>query len=507
MVLPSGLIPGAVGSDAVRPVGDGVVDAPAWEEQIGSRAHALAEAAATIATRAKNVGFAVALYETAMADDPEVPGAFDAIEKVLLDAGDFAGAERAYVRQLERLAGRPNAEAGLLDKLARVRETQLGDRRGALQALDRLVSLRPTDVDALARLARLLEDTGDDELALRVLEAAARQAPGRPETFRALARILHRTGDADGTYCACSVLVHLGEADIDEQMTYQQFAPEVAVRPAQPLDDAGWAMLMPLELDGATTALLTALAPAAIGVRIEQLQSRKALPKLAPAEKQDVERTTITAVRTVGWVARLLGMPAPDVYVRSEEVPGGFAVLPTIEPAIALGPSILTGRPVQELAFLFARELFHLRMTGRVLALYPQMTDLKAVVTAAITVVLGPPDSLPPETGQLRRELAKRIDPTLLTQLGAAVSAITERGGQLDLDAWQRAVEIAACRAGLLACGDVNTVAGVLSVDLRGAGGLSAAERLRDLVPFCVSRPYSEVRRALGIAWRPSRAR
>ena len=36
--------------------------------------------------------------EAAIADDPEVPGAFDAIEGVLLGAGDFSGVERAYVR-------------------------------------------------------------------------------------------------------------------------------------------------------------------------------------------------------------------------------------------------------------------------------------------------------------------------------------------------------------------------------------------------------------------------
>src|SRR5580658_6025912 len=87
-----------------------------------ARARAFVEAAAMSASRAKNVGRAVALYEAAIADDPEVPGAFDAIEKVLLDDGDYEGAKRAYERQLARLAGRGAAEAALLDKLAQVLE-------------------------------------------------------------------------------------------------------------------------------------------------------------------------------------------------------------------------------------------------------------------------------------------------------------------------------------------------------------------------------------------------
>ena len=473
-----------------------------------SRARAFVEAATTSATRAKNVGRAVALYEAAIADDPEVPGAFDAIEKVLLDAGDFAGAERAYVRQLERLAGRSAAEALLLDKLARLRATKLGDRRGAIEALDRLVVLRPGGVDGLGRLAGLLEEDGRDAHAVRCLEVAALHAPNRVETFRALARIFQRTGDADRAYCACAVLVHLGEADLDEQMTYQQFAPEVAIKPAQPLDDAAWRMLLPGDLDPVASALVQAIAPAAIAAALDGLRASKALPRLDPAEKQDVERTTVSAVRTAGWVSRLLGVPTPEVHLRAHDVPGGAAVIPAAGTVLALGPSILTGRSVTELAFLFARELTHLRLTGRLLTLYPQLADLRALVTAGIAVGMGgPPGSMPPEVEPMRRELGKRLDPASRDALTRAVRAMSDRGGTLDLAAWLKAVERASCRAGLVACGDLTIAARVLSVDGRVAGGMSAADRLRDLVPFSVSPSYSGVRQALGIAVRTSRAR
>jgi tetratricopeptide (TPR) repeat protein len=469
-----------------------------------SRARAFVAAAETSASRAKNVGRAVALYEAAIADDPEVPGAFEAIEKVLLGAGDFPGAEQAYVRQLERLAGRGPAEAVLLDKLARVREVHLGDRRGAIQALDRLVVLRPDDVDALARLAGLLEENGEDALAVRFLEVAAQHAPARLETFRALARLATRITDADLAYAACGVLVHLGEADLDEQLTYQQFAPEVAVHPAQPLDEAGWRALLPADLDGVVSGLLAAVAPAAIGARVDQLRAKKSLSRPDPSERQDVDRTTVSAVRTAVWVAKLLGVPTPELYVRPHDVPGGVAVMPTIDPALALGPSVLAGRSVTELSFLFARELAHLRMTGRVLAFYPSLGDLRALVTAAVHVVLGPAGPMAPDVDLARRELDKRLDPPHRAALGAAVRSLTDRGGQLDLLEWLRAVERAACRAGLLACGDVTIAARVLSLDGHAVGGMSAAERLRDLVPFSVSPRYREVRRTLGIAVRLS---
>jgi tetratricopeptide (TPR) repeat protein len=470
-----------------------------------SRARAFVAAAETSASRAKNVGRAVALYEAAIADDPEVPGAFAAIEKVLLDAGDYPAAERAYVRQLERLAGHGESEAVVLDKLARVREDHLGDRRGAIQALDRLVVLRPRDVDGMTRLARLLEANGEDTLAMRYLEVAALHAPSQVETFRALARIGTRTGDADRAYAACSVLVHLGEADLDEQLTYHQYAPQVAVRPAQPLDDAGWNALLPDDIDAVATSLLAALAPAAVAARVDQLRAKKALMRPEPGERQDVDHTTVSAVRTAAWVAKLLGVPIPEVYVRPADVPGGVTFMPSAEPALALGPSILTGRSVAELAFLFGRELAIQRLTGRLLVFHPQIGDLSALVTAAVHVVMGQAGQLPPAVEETRRELAKRVDAPRRGALAASLRAVTDRGGQLDLLAWLRAVERAACRAGLLACGDLTIAARVLSVDGRVVGGLSAADRLRDLVPFCVSPRYAEVRRTLGIAVRTSR--
>ena len=57
-----------------------------------------------------------------------------------------------------------------------------------------------------------------------------------------------------------------------------------------------------------------------------------------------------------------------------------------------------------------------------------------------------------------------------------------------------------ACRAGLLACGDVNVAARLIAIDGRTIGGLSASDRVRDLIAFSVSEPYARIRAALGVA-------
>jgi tetratricopeptide (TPR) repeat protein len=483
----------------------GAVDvAVAAAEQLSdpaARARAFVAAAEMSASQAKNVTRAVALYEAAIADDPEVPGAFEAIEKVLIDSADHAGMEQAYARQLARLAGRPG-EAAVLEKLGGIRADVLGDHRGAIEAFDRLAVLRPDDVDTRTRMARLLEVTGEDALAVRCLEVAAHSAPNRPDTFRALARIFHRTGDADRAYCACAVLVHMGEADLDEQLAYQQFAPDLGVRPVQPLDDPAWRALLPADLDAATSELFAAVARAAIGVRVEQLRAKKQLPALDPADRQDVEGSTVSAVRTVGWISKLFGLPVPDVYMSAQEVPGGIGVLPVLEASVALAPSILSGRSAGELSFLFARELVHLHLTSRILAFYPTLDDLRALVTAAVGVDMRDKTQLPSEVDRTSRDLGARLGAVRGAALAAAVRSIADRGGQLDLLGWLRAAERAACRAGLLACGDLTTAARVLSVDRHAVAGMSAAERLRDLVPFSVSADYANIRKQLGIAAR-----
>jgi tetratricopeptide (TPR) repeat protein len=467
-----------------------------------ARARAFVAAAEMCARRAGNVPRAVALYEAAIADDPEVPGAFDAIEKTLLDASDFAGSERAFVRQLTRLEGRGAAEVAVLDKLARVRAEKLGDRRGAIQALDRLVTMRPDDVDARTRLATLLEENGEDALAVLCLEVAARYAPTRHETFRSLARIFTRTQDVDRAYSASSVLVHLGEADLDEQLHYQQFAPEVAIRPANALDDAEWELLFPPDHDDAISALALAIAPAAVAARVDAMRAKNQLPRLDPSERQDPERSTVSAVRAVGFIAKLFGVKAPDVYVRAHDVPGGFAVLPTAEPAIALGTSILTGRPLSELTFLFARELAYARLADRLLAFSSDIVELRTIVTAAIAMVTG--SSVGSDVMAVRADLAARITPPQRRALDVAVRQLTKRG-QLDVVDWQRSVERIACRAGMLACGDLNVAARILAVDGRVIGGMSAADRIKDLIPFSISQRYAGLRSALGVAARPSK--
>lgn len=469
-----------------------------------ARARAFVEAARLCARRADNVDRAVALYEAAIADDPAVEGAFEAIEEVLLASGDHPGVERAYVRQLERLAdvAAVEAELALLAKLAELRETKLHDRRGAIAALDAIVTKRPTDVGARTRLAALLEAGGEDELAARCLEIAAEHAPTRVATYRALSRIVGRAGDQDRAFAASAALVHLGEAELDEQLTYQQFAPETTLAATRALDPAAWEMLAPPELDTDLAEAVRAIAPAAVALRVEQLRAAKKLVVLDPAVRQDPEKTTVTAVRTAAWAARLLGFPAPEVYVL-KDTPGGLGRPATGTHALLLGRGVLSGRTVPELSFAAARELALAFVTGDLLTYFPAKEEQRAVLVAGVALAL-PALATTADIASARDAIGARMSPEARATLDAAVARLGQRGLTLDMTRFLRAAEVLACRAGLLASGDVNAAGRMLAVDGRAVGGLSGAERTRGLVAFSISCRYAGLRASLGISVRPS---
>jgi len=473
------------------------------EQDPGRRARTLVGAAELCARKTGNVPRAVALYEAAIADDPTVTGAFEAIEAVLLRDQDFLAAERAYVRQLERLTGRGalEAEVVLLDKLATLRNDELGNRRGAIQALDELVRRVPDRLDPRLRLASLLEAEGVDELALRCLEVAAAVAPSQASVYQAVQRIATRIGDQDRAYAASAVLVHMGEADLDQQMVYQQYAPETVLKASRAMDDAAWSLLMPEEFDADVDALMRALEPAAVALRLDQLQASRRLPALDPAQKQEPSKSTIAAVRTLAWAAQLVGLPVPEIFARAEDIPGGVAIVPAPNPVMFLGRATLTGRTIPELAFILVRELAYLRAAGRLTTFFPSLADLKALVRGAAVASAGPVSARSREASVVAA-LPSRLDASTVARVSDILQTLGRARPQLDLTAWIRSIERVACRAGFLASDDITVAARMLAVDGRSTPGLSAGDKVRDLAAWSVSQKYHALRSLTGLSIR-----
>ena len=488
----------------------------AWGEAVGvgvkiaegltdpqERARAFVAAAQIASGKANNPRLAVALYEAAIEDDARVAGAFEAVEAELVRTGDFEGVAKAYKRQLERLEGpsEAGARADLLRKLARVRRERLQDPHAAIEALDRLALEQPADVEARVELAELLRQTNQPALATRVLEAAARIEPARSQTYRSLLELFDNLDDVDRAYNASAVLVALGEADINEQLRYAQYAPERLLPIGHVLDDDIWDQLLPPDHPDAVHDLLVAIEPAALEAwfAIHEAQVRAA----APPEKlrQDPAKTTVGAVKTFHWASRVMCVPEPAIYAMPDQSRLTVATLPVKSSAVVLGRQALSGRSLAELSFMAAHHLAFFRPGSRLLPYFSDVGQVRSLVQAAASLCRPEMVSGLDETAStLRPRLEAWLAPEAREAVRAAVERLLDDGGKLDVVQWVRSVEIVACRAALLVAGDVTVAGNVLAVAGSAPGGRSARDRARELLPYSISQSYTALRHLLGVA-------
>ncbi len=461
-----------------------------------ARARVFAQAAELCAAKGSNVDRSVALFEAAIADDPTVAGAFEAIEAVLIEAGDVQGTESAYRRQIERLktGGHGREEAALLHRLATLREEQLADTEGAISSLERAISLSPQDTAPQLTLAHVLERGGDIQGALGHLEAIACIAPTNATPYREMQRMALGANDYARAFFASSVLVHLGEADEQEQAMYRRFASYGAPKVSRPLEESSLWLLRPV--DHPVRKLLLTIHDAAISAKLSLLRANQPTLTLDEQERQDPDTSTVSAVRVVAWTIRLLGLPSFALYVRPGQ---GFALSHPMSPAptLLLGAGMLSGRAVPELLFRTGYDLGAQRELGRLAVFYPSAEELSTLVAAAGG--LCQPKNLPSNAVELAKALDAKLDDATRAKLRAMVHAATEQRLELDVLPMLRDLEIVAARIGLVACGDVTVAARQVAIESRATAGLSPAERMRDLLAYAVSEKHADVRAQLGM--------
>ncbi|MBN1606271.1 MAG: hypothetical protein JW940_06535 [Polyangiaceae bacterium] len=466
------------------------------------RARALVDAARLCSERVGNTSRAVALYEAAIEDDPRVPGAFEAIEAELVRADDPAALASAYARQIDRLKA-SNAlgdQCKLLAKLAALQCERLDEPRAAIATLETLVGLDPNNLAARLEQSRLLEVMGEHALAARALEAAAFLGPTEVTVYRSLGRLLGRSNDQDRRYLSCSALVALGEADPEEQAIFSQFRPDALPTPRSALDEATWTELLP---DG-HSALLDDIAAMIEPVALDTWLTRRSHASIMPPKQRvDPNTSTITAVRCCAWAARLLGLPEPEIYIKPTEALVG-ARLSLLGPlGVELGQPVLRGRSAGEIAFLAAHHLTYARPGWRIISVLGSADEVRSLLLAGLAAArpaVRAVFELGPHEEEIAATLLEHLDAARRERLTSAAENVLGRANALDFVGWLRSVEQVACRVGLLASGDVTVAANVLSVAGSAPGGLSAAERARALLPFCVSQRHSALRHCLGLS-------
>ncbi len=445
----------------------------------------------------------LAFLEMALDEDPQCDRALSALIAVRTRREEWAELAAVYERLIDRYAGIGDRDRAweVCRKLGTLRRDRLLDGPGALEALRGAVDLRPDDAETRAALAELYAAKGERAAAVRELETVTRYAPLRAQTYRRLFEHHQRAQRPDRAWLAATCLEELGASDVAQDLVIEQFRPDGPIRPTTALDESWWSELLAAEgADPIVEDILRTVGESAIALRLEELEAKKKLPPLDPSKKQD-KTSTASAVRTFVWAARALSVPPPDLYVL-DHVPSGIAAVPAAAPATALGPSALSGRTVQQLAFLAGRHLTYYRPAHYPLVFFPTLAELSSLVLASVRLVI-PGISVPP-SGDRESRVAERLGARLgaeqKTKLEDIVARLEERGGRLDLLAWIRGVELTATRVGLLLAGDLRTVSRIMKDEDRTIADLGADAKRGDLLSFCASEEYGKLRERMGVA-------
>jgi golgin subfamily B member 1 len=339
-----------------------------------------------------------------------------------------------------------------------------------------------------------IADSGGLPAATDVVTAPA--PPRIPEEeLHARYAIREDDGDLDAQWCAAAVLVHRGEATMEQRAFFATHRLGTPPRPKRALTPETWSFVFDPAQDRLTNDIFALIARPALIARVTAMRVDKTLAILSPAQLQDLRTSTVSAVRAIGWASATLGMIAPPIYV-DPSLDVALEFVPAVPPVTRLGGRFLSGQSSLTLAYHCARHMTWYRLEHYVCTLLPSIDHLKDLFVAALT--LGAPEldlkaEVRARVSLIAEALAPMLDPPQLGALRGLAREFLDKGGRTKLADWARAVSATASRAGLLLCGDLETACGIVSQETNGA------ERARELEAFWASDDASKARRALGV--------
>jgi len=447
---------------------------------------------------------AFAAFELALDSDPTMLEALEVLATALAEQQEWGEIERVYAKMCGVFVERDDETsqavlAQLYNKQALLFRDHLEDPDSALKALEGELAIVPKRLGArllAADVAAELERPADELVHLRW---AAELSPRRIETYQRLFLLGRQHDEPETAFLGASVCALLGEASETELSFYNEHRVEGVPMHHRPMRPEAWAWLRLRERAASVDRIMRAVAPAVLRIRILQLEADKKLPPLPSSGPQDAKASTISAVRSLSWGCRHLGMEPPAIYVAEDSDVALEAPFAKHQSTI-IGRGALSGRSMGQLAFLVGRHLA-LRLPEHELVAHIQSIDeLSACFLAALKVVLGqaPASSVSAKAiDALATLIEQNQTETERKALQSAVEQFGEAGGRVNLSAWVASVELCATRTGYVLCGDLQTAVDVIREE--GDRPFATVEqRIDDLCAFAVGGANLKLRQELG---------
>ncbi|HEY4179352.1 MAG TPA: tetratricopeptide repeat protein [Kofleriaceae bacterium] len=465
----------------------------------------------------KDVDLAVDRFNAALDDAPFTPKAFDAIDALLAEKGDWKNLARAYRRQLKRMGedASPDRMLELWTRLGDICLEHLNDTEAATEAYQVACELAPDDVARHEQLADLYLDAGEARRpeAIAELQFLLGHAPDRAELYKALASLYRAEHDLDKAFCVAQALVFLGAASDEERMLYERLRPSQFTPAPRRLTEELWqkSIIHPKEDRHVGAIFSSTLGAVAAGTA----QPVSAFG-LTPETRTDLDRDQRIVSRIVKYVSGVLAIdPAPMVWL--QEQGDGLRVANTVGLGAErqrLVPSLLVGAPQitktdeRELAFEVGKRIAYLRPERFVTLAVGTLPKLESAFAASVLasgarVKTNDGSSFAEmatdDTKKLAGQLKAQVPGPLLEQVGELSAKLSGRVGNGLISSWRTATDLTANRVGFIVANDLEAAAKAIATEGAAMSNLSVKDRLRDLLAYSVSEQYFTVRRHLGL--------
>ena len=448
---------------------------------------------------------AVELFNEALDLNPEHLEAFERINKILTAEKDWKQLERSYRKMLHRIAGKGNSELEhtLWHQLGLIYRDRIGETDSAIEAFRMASNAKPGAVVERQILAELYESTERYDEAIVEQRAILENDPLRVEPYRSLYRLYLHKHAYDEAWCVASAIAFMRKADEEEQRFFEDYRPDGMLQVKGRLSNDLWVKhLFHPDQNLYISKIFEMIAPAALQAKINQLKAQGKSPNLDKRFKQDPATSTVTFAKTFGWAAQVLGVQAPELYVRND-VGGSVVAVPSVPPSSVAGQTVLTGFQPQELTFICGKHLAAYRGENYIRNLFPTQSELTIMLFAGV-MIAAPNTPMPGDMQQqiqtTAQELAKYMQPQQMEGLRVVVKRFIEEGAKANIKRWNQSADLTGGRAGLLVCADLEIAKKIIGGEATAPGDLSAADKMKDLLLFSVSESYAQLRKALGVA-------
>ena len=444
---------------------------------------------------------AVRTLDKALDADPAMLKAFQAIDQILTSERDYERQDRYYRKMLKRAM-----ESKLDDKLVitlakglgEINRTRLKKYEEAIKAYKIALTKSPDDLQCHTIVAELFELNEQPEKAIAEHYKMIELNPRNVESYQQVRRLFMESGRYDEAWCVCQVLSYLGHANADERAFFEKYRSKTLTQARKPLDNEQWALIYHPELSLLLAQFFGRLYQYTVPLMAQAHKDLKLHKK-----KDLVEPTEQTPFNNVlNYVTQVTRLHRVEVF-RIPDSGTGIMSGNLNPPAMMVGGDVVSGRSLQELAFICSKQLMLMGQHFYLATIDPTYERRKGrLSTVAYTVMklVNPTIDVPFKDDDLLESL-RAIPPADLNEISKFIAKMAENQQQhLNLSKWLEMVEHSANRLGFVLSNDLGAAVKSIKNEPGQFSKAPVQDRVRELVLYALSENYFKLRKALGLA-------